>query len=206
MKTYNNFINEGRVVNLDDDNGNFIILMGGPGSGKSMVSKNLINLRNFRIFDVDSERETTAKKLGLDLNKPEENEKILYYTHSSTDPKNRTINLLRTHLNSVDKKLPNIVFDTVGTHIDLIKELITKAKEKGYVCTMIFVNCDLETALYRNSKRERRLADEVVMNYHDRVKKTFDVLFTEYDHVWLVDNNITFTLGKERPNITRKLK
>jgi len=205
MKNYNNFICEGRVINLNDDNGNFIVLMGVPGGGKSLVSKNLINLKNFRIFDVDYEREKTAIKLGLDLNKPENNNKILNYTHSSTNPKNRTIKLLKSLLNSEQKILPNIVFDTVGTHIDLIKELISKAKEKGYVCTMVYVKCDLETALYRNQQRKRRLADEVVIDYHNRVQNTFDILFNEYDNVWMVDSNITLD-SIERPNIIRKLK
>ena len=37
MKSYLTFINEGRVVNFDNpNNGNFIVLMGGPGSGKCL--------------------------------------------------------------------------------------------------------------------------------------------------------------------------
>lgn len=207
MKTYLNFISEGKVVNFDDPNsGNFIILLGGPGSGKSTVSKNLFNIRDAKTFNVDTERELVAKKIGLNLNIPEDNDKILNYTHSSTDPKNRTIKLLRSILTTnTEKHLPNIIFDTVGTHVDLIKELIGIAKSKGYITTMVFVKCDLETALQRNNKRERKLSDDVVIDYHNRVKKTFDTLFPLYDNAWIVDNSLHFNPAK-RQDIVHKLK
>jgi len=208
MKCFLEFINEGKVINFSNPNeGNFIILMGGPGSGKSKIVETLINVKNARIFNVDFEREATAKKLNLNLNKPEDNEEILKHTYSSTSPNNRTIKLLRSTISNSnpDKYLPNIVFDTVGTHVHLIKELISMAKAKGYIATMILINCDLETALERNRKRERQLSDEVVIDYHNRVKKTFDILFPFYDNAWIVDNSSNFD-HKIRRNITSKIK
>jgi len=208
MKNYLNFINEGRVVNFYNPNeANFVILMGGPGSGKSTISNNFINIRNARVFNVDLERESKAKKLGLNLNNPEDNDEILKYTRSSTDPNNRTIKLLKSTLMNSDtnKELPNIIFDTVGTHVDLIKELISLAKEKGYNTTMVLIKCDLETALDRNRKRKRKLSDEIVIDYHNRVKKTFDVLYPLYDNAWIVDNSLDFDTTKRR-DIVHKLK
>ena len=169
-----------------------------------MISKHLINVRDAKVFNVDTEREMVASKMGLDLNKPEDNEEILKYTHGSTDPKNRTVKLLKTSLSS-GKELPNIIFDTVGTHVDLIKELLNLAKSKGYTTTMIYVKCDLETALQRNRQRERTLSDEVVKDYHNRVAKTFDVLFPLYDDAWVVDNSGEMDLVKRR-DIAHKLK
>jgi len=207
MKNYLNFINEGKMINFTDpDGGNFVVLMGSPGSGKSTVFKNLINLRNIRVFNVDTEREMVAKKIGLDLNKPEDNDEVLKYTYGSTDPKNRTIKQLKSLLNNLDSSQPsNIVFDTVGTHVDLIKELLELSRDKAYLTTMIYVHCDIDTALQRNSRRERRLADDVVIDYHERVQKTFDQLFKLYDHVWIVDNSQHFDLTK-RKNIVHQLK
>ena len=207
MKNYLEFITEGKVINFASTEGNFVILMGGPGSGKSKIVENLINIKNARVFNVDFEREATAKRLNLNLNKPEDNEEILKFTHASTSPNNRTIKLLRTTIinSDPDKYLPNIVFDTVGTHVDLIKELISLAKDKGYVTTMVLIKCDLETALERNRRRPRQLSDEVVIDYHNRVKKTFDILFPFYDNAWIVDNSRHFD-PKIRRNIVSKIK
>lgn len=207
MKKYLTFINEDKVVKFTEpDNGNFVVLMGGPGSGKDFISNNFIDLRNIRVFNVDSERELVAKKLGLDLNKPEDNEKILAYTYGSTDPRNRTIKQLKMLLNTTDtSEPPNIIFNTVGTHVDLIKELLELAKSKAYTTTMVYVHCDIDTALERNAKRTRRLSDDVVIDYHERVQKTFDQLFKLYDHAWVVDSSQHLDLIK-RKNIAHKLK
>ena len=70
---------------------------------------------------------------------------------------------------------------------------------------MIYVKCDLETALQRNRQRERTLSDEVVKDYHNRVAKTFDVLFPLYDDAWVVDNSGEMDLVKRR-DIAHKLK
>ena len=207
MKSFLEFITEGKVINLASTDGNFIVLMGGPGSGKSKIVENLINIKNARIFNVDFEREATAKRLNLNLNKPEDNDEILKYTHASTSPSNRTIKLLRTTIinSNPDKYLPNIIFDTVGTHVDLIKELISLAKDKGYITTMVLIKCDVETALERNRRRARQLADDVVIDYHNRVKRTFDILFPFYDNAWIVDNTRPFDF-KIRRNIATKIK
>ena len=189
-------------VELDGDN--LFLLEDCTVLHNSMISKHLINVRDAKVFNVDTEREMVASKMGLDLNKPEDNEEILKYTHGSTDPKNRTVKLLKTSLSS-GKELPNIIFDTVGTHVDLIKELLNLAKSKGYTTTMIYVKCDLETALQRNRQRERTLSDEVVKDYHNRVAKTFDVLFPLYDDAWVVDNSGEMDLVKRR-DIAHKLK
>jgi len=207
IKNYFNFLNENKVVNFSDPkNGNFVVLMGGPGSGKSFISNNLLNLENFKIFNVDSERELVAKNMGLDLNKPEDNEKILAYTYGSTDPRNRTIKQLKSILSGMDSSAPpNIIFDTVGTHVHLIRELIDLAKSKSYTTTMVYVHCDIDTALERNARRARRLSDDVVIDYHERVQKTFDQLFKLYDNVWFVDSTQHLDL-KKRGNIVHKLK
>lgn len=206
MKNYINFINEGKMVNFDNTkNGNFVVLMGGPGAGKSLITNNLINIKDAKVFNVDTERELIANKMGLNLNIPEDNDEILKYTHGSTDPRNRTVKLLRSVLTNTNKELTNIIFDTVGTHVDLIGELIGIAKEKGYTTTMILVKCDIETALERNRQRKRKLADEVVIDYHNRVEKTFDILFTMYDHAWYIDNSDQIDL-KKRKDIAHKIK
>ena len=205
MKKYFNFINEGRVVNVTNKTGNFIMLMGGPGSGKSEISKKFINVENSIYFNVDTEREMMAKKLNLDLSKPEDNYEILNYTYNTTDSKNRTIKLLKLLLSTSKNQLPNIIFDTVGNHVKLMSELIKLAKDSGYNTILVYVKTDINVALQRNINRERKLDNDLVIKYHNSVNKSFDILFPLFDNVWLVDNNDNLDLNY-RLNITHKLK
>ena len=204
MKSYYNFIYENKVINVNKQ-GNFVMFIGGPGSGKSEISKTLINIDNPVYFNVDSEREMISKKLNLDLSDPENNNKILDYTHKSSDSRNRTIKLLKSLLSSERKFLPNIIFDTVGNHLDLIKELINMAILAGYKTTLVFVKTDISIALKRNKKRNRILSDDVVIKYHNLILKSFDILFPLFDDVWIVDNNDILNLVN-RQNIAHKIK
>lgn len=207
IKYINDFLLEGRVVNFDNPNqGNFIIVMGGPGSGKSTISKNLINVRNVKHFNVDDEREMMARKMNLDLNVPENNDKILKITHGSSDSRNRTINLLKTYLKSKKKELTNIIFDTVGNHVELISNLIDLAHNQGYIVTMVYVKCSIEEALKRNSMRKRRLSDDTVIKYHKDVQDTYHILLPKYDNIWTVDNNGELDLIKRKDIVVKENK
>jgi tRNA uridine 5-carbamoylmethylation protein Kti12 len=139
------------------------------------------------------------------LSLPDDNIEILKHTHNSTNPKNRTINLLRTFLTTEHKNNSNIIFDSVGTHVDLITELLNLSKENNYETTMILVRTDIDIAMKRNSERDRRLGDDVVIDYHQRVEQTLDTMFDEYDNVWIVNNNDDIDLAN-RKDITKKIK
>jgi tRNA uridine 5-carbamoylmethylation protein Kti12 len=153
-----------------------------------------------------------AKKLNLDLSNPEDNYEILNYTYNTTDPKNRTIKLLKLLLSNSKNQLPNIIFDTVdlvikgiGNHVKLMTDLINLAKASGYDTTLVYVKTDINIALQRNMNRERKLDNDLVIKYHNSVNKSFDILFPLFDNVWLVDNNDNLDLNY-RLNITHKLK
>ena len=77
-------LKEEKVVGFDKPTNNFVVIAGGPGAGKSFITKNLINLDNVKEFNVDQVRVMTAKKIWGD--KWEENistdagyQKILRY-------------------------------------------------------------------------------------------------------------------------------
>ena len=56
-------LNEEKMVNFDQATNNFVVIAGGPGAGKSFITKNLINLDSVKEFNVDQVRVMTAKKL-----------------------------------------------------------------------------------------------------------------------------------------------
>ncbi len=189
MKSFINFINEGRVVTFRNvKSGNFVVLLGIPGSGKTFVSNNLIDLQNVRIFNVDSERELMAKKMNIDLSNPIGNREILKYTHRQMDPRNRTVRVLKNFLQTT-KSLTNIIYDTVGTHQELMREIVTLANNIGYTTTLIYVKCDLRVALTRNKNRNRVLDDSTIIQYYNIIEESFNDLKSIYDRVWIVDNN-----------------
>ena len=47
---------ESRVVGFDKPHGNFVIIAGGPGAGKSYVTQNFIDLPDYKQFNVDNYR------------------------------------------------------------------------------------------------------------------------------------------------------
>lgn len=154
LKKYKEFINETRVVSFDNEkDGNFVVVVGGAGSGKSFVSSNLLNLRDFKRISVDTFREMLAKKLGLNLGNPKDNTTVLKMTGGSSDPKNPTIKNIKNILGARNN-LPNIIFDAGGSQKGIIKTIAEMAENIGYTTTLVYVKTDLEKALKRNLERE----------------------------------------------------
>ena len=94
---------EAKMVTFNQPNGNFVILAGGPGAGKSYVSQHFIDLDNVKPFNVDNYRVAIAKKLWGNnwkemISTDEGYKKILDLTHTTSDPRNRTIQFLKNFL------------------------------------------------------------------------------------------------------------
>ena len=99
IKRHLDLLIEEKVVNFDSPNNNFVVIAGGPGAGKSFITKNLINLDNVKDFNVDQVRVMTAKRLWGDeweemISTPEGYEEILDKTHTTSDPRNLTVKFL----------------------------------------------------------------------------------------------------------------
>ena len=87
---------EDKMVNFNSPTNNFVVIAGGPGAGKSFITRNLINLDNVKEFNVDQVRVMTAKKLWGDdwqenISTPEGYQKILDMTYTTSDPRNLTV-------------------------------------------------------------------------------------------------------------------
>lgn len=204
---FSEFLNEARTINFTKKYGNFIVMLGTPGAGKGFVVNNLINL-HFKVFNVDNEREMLAKKLGLDLTNPNDNKIIRDITGGTTDPKNRVIRNLKLMLaTSKDKvHLPNIVLDSGGGEPNFISDVIDVCDKVGFDTHLVFVKTKLETALYRNSLRARRLSDEMVKSYHNNVITSFEKTRNLYNHVWIVENDEVYDFSTRPSDKIIKLK
>jgi len=191
LKKFNEFkLFENKIVGFDTPKeGNFVFIAGGPGAGKSFASSNLLNLKDYKYVNVDTFRELIAKKLNLDLGNPNDNMKILDMSYTTSDPRNKTIKHLKSFL-KIPKKGPltNIVFDAGAGQTEVMEVIHGLAKEAGYETTLVSVETDLEVALKRNSERERTLKDEMVIDYHDKVKHSLKKISPLFDNIWVVDN------------------
>ena len=132
-------IREDKVVNFDQLTNNFVVIAGGPGAGKSFITRNLINLDNVKEFNVDQVRVMTAKKLWGDtwgemISTPEGYQKILDMTYTTSDPRNLTVKNLKNFL-SQDRNQPiNVIYDAGGGQEQVMKDVHKIAKRfwNGY--------------------------------------------------------------------------
>lgn len=201
-------ITENRVINFDDTYNNFVVMVGAPGAGKSFVSSNLINLKDYKYINVDIERVRVAKKLGYDIGDPEQNLELLNKTYTTSDPRNRTIKQLKLLLKNQDdnKDKPNIIFDAGGGQIEVMRDVITLAKNVGYTTTMVLVKTSLEISLKRNKERDRTLDDNMVIDYYNKVKIVYDELYNIFDNVYVVKNDKNYDLENRPTDKINKIK
>ncbi len=184
---------ESKMVTFNQPNGNFVILAGGPGAGKSYVSQHFIDLDNVKPFNVDNYRIGMAKKLWGDdwkemISTEEGYKTIIDMTHTTSDPRNLTIKHLKNFLETERTHPTNIVYDAGGGQEEVMKEIIKTAEENGFIVSIVHVVTDIEKALERNLERDRSLPAEMVVDYHDKVKNAVGNLVPYVDNYWVIDN------------------
>lgn len=155
-----------------------VFMAGGPGSGKSFTAMDIFGIdkelkSSFSTFGLkqvnsDSAFETLMKKNGIDpkkLSDIEKNDKELWDKITSGDASS-----IRSQAKAITAKQKSfyeagrlgMIIDGTGHVYDKIKKNKQRAESLGYDTYMVFVNTSLEVALERNSKRDRRLPDELV--------------------------------------------
>ena len=159
-------------------------IAGGPGSGKSFVVKRTTGGLGMKIVDSDPAFEKMLKDAG-------------YSTDiSDLDPTVR--DTIRGKAKAVTKKRRDsfvdgrlgLIIDGTGKDYDKITRQATELKQLGYDTYMIFVNTSLDVALARNRKRDRVLADSMVIQLWNQVQQNLGK-FSQYfrRNLVIVDNN-----------------
>lgn len=202
---------ESRMVGFDNPQGNFVIIAGGPGAGKSFVTQNFIDLPDYKQFNVDNYRVALAKKLWGDswkenISTEEGYNKILALSHTTSDPRNITIKFLKNFLDTERMFTPNIVYDAGGGQRQVMTDVINLAKENGYDVTIVHVVTDLDKALERNLQRDRSLPTDMVIDYHDKVRRVVKDLLPMVDNYWIVDNTKDLQFGERATGSIHRIK
>jgi len=208
ISKYFDFINEVKMINFDKKEGNFVVIAGGPGSGKDFISNNFINLSGYKVFNVDAFRVFIAKKWWGDrwrekISTEDGYDRILKHSHTTSDPRNVTIKFLKQFLKIERSYLPNIVYNAGGGQVDVMRTIHGLAKAVGYETSIIYVEADEKIALIRNKERDRTLPDRMVIDYRDRVEAGKKEMIQLFDNVWSVDNSEYSTNRSIRDNIIK---
>ena len=204
-------LKEEKVVGFESPSNNFVVIAGGPGAGKSFITKNLINLDNVKEFNVDQVRVMTAKKIWGD--KWEENistdtgyQKILDMTYTTSDPRNLTVKFLKQFLSQERNQPVNVIYDAGGGQEQVMKDVHQIAKDVGFNTTLVYVRTPLDVAQQRNQQRPRSLPSDMVAQYHQKVKDNMRNMIPIFDNVWTVDNKEVIDLAARPSDNIEKIK
>ena len=191
-----------------------VFLAGGPGSGKTWVTRGLYGIPNkfnfstagLKLVNQDTELEMLLKKYfgTTDLdNMPEE----LFADITGVDFKGKQIgsssgmrafakDLTRARMEGYVRGRLGVIIDGTGHKYHAIAKRKQRFEDLGYDCYMVFVNTSLEIALKRNLERDRVVPEKIVRDsWHDVQQNLggFQKLFGR--NFLIVDNSKT--LGED---------
>ena len=148
-----------------------ILMMGGPGSGKSYVRESLYS----EIEAIDSDAIKSA--------------------HPDYDPDNPSA-LHAWSSREANKRLhqaidagQDFVYDGTGKAAEKYVQIIQAAHEAGYETLLVYVACNLSTALERNRNRDRKVPEDLVVEFHSRVATSFEIVARYAGGVRVVNND-----------------
>jgi len=182
-------------------------LAGGPGSGKTFVTRNAFGGTGLRQINSDNAFENALKKNNLSLKMPEDEAEARDIVRARA--KSTTSSVLDM---SIKGRL-GMVIDGTGRDYDKINQQVSQLKQLGYDCYMVFVNTSLDVALERNSKRERTVPEYITRKSWTAVQSNigkFQNLFGMSNMV-IVDNNksdeelVTVVMNKVNKSVRRLL-
>ena len=146
MKKLNQILREGVY-----DPGIFkaFFLAGGPGSGKTFVTRAAFGGTGLKVVNSDASFERAMKKAGLSLKMPDAEE---YFRNIVRAKAKMTT---ATQLDTYMQGRLGLVIDATGRDLNVINSQKRMLDQIGYDSYMIFVNTSLEVALERNQNRPR---------------------------------------------------
>lgn len=192
--------------------GQFVILAGGSGSGKGWIKKNLLGI-SAKSIDVDHLKELVLKSDKLrapvdqkhgykvtkkDLKNPDVTSSIHAHVTQKGYDKKQLVNLQK----GIDQTqfLPNLIFDNTLDSIQKLHDLCSLAARLGYRpenIHLVWVVNDYLTALDQNSKRERSVPNEIVMQKHVGVALTMKEIYSSLPSLSAILNgDVWFVFNK----------
>ena len=167
-------------------------LAGGPGSGKTFVTRGAFGGTGLRVINSDNAFESALRKHGLSLKMPEDEAEardILRARAKGVTDKTLDLSL---------KGRLGLVIDGTGRDYDKIKIQNDMLKQLGYDTYMVFVNTSLEVALERNAKRERSVPEYITRKSWTQVQSNIG----KFQNTFGMGNMIIIDNSKDDKELT----
>ena len=180
MKTYKE-LQEG----LNDPNiFKAFFLAGGPGSGKSYVVRKTTGGTGLQVVNSDDAFEIYLKQAGLSQKMPEDE------TDQRDVERARAKRVTDARKGGYLGGRLGLIIDGTGREYDKIAKQSIQLRQLGYDTHMIFVNTSLDTALERNTKRDRTVPENIVVKSWRDVQSNIGKFSQHFKQNFVVvDNN-----------------
>ena len=185
MRKFQQYITEGVY---DPSIFKAFFLAGGPGSGKSWVSKKALSGMGMKVINSDNAFVSKLKREKLTLDFATHNEKEIIARDKIRSKSKRIAGM---QLNMALEGRLGLIIDSTARDVEKISMQAADLRKIGYDIHMVFVNTSLDVALERNRNRPRRLPDAIIINSHKQIQKNMGSLqriFGARNFV-VVDNN-----------------
>lgn len=149
----------------------FVVMVGGPASGKSTVASKLYG--ELPRIDCD---EIKKEHVDYDPKAPH-----IVHEWSSVEATRRVLANLATG--------KSCVFDSTGTNAEKLANFIAIAKSAGMTVEACYVTCALETAIKRNAERARTVNVDMLREKHAAVGAAWIIVKNMVDVAVVVENN-----------------
>ena len=180
-------------------------LAGGPGSGKSFVTRSAFAGTGLKLVDSDKLLEKYLKDAGLSIKMPDSEIDL-------RDPlRIRAKIKTQARLDLYLRGRLGVIIDSTARDVAKIGRLQKLFKILGYDTYMIFVNTSLEVALDRNKKRDRTVPEFITRKSHKEIQSKMGILHKMFTpgNFYVIDNNssekelVTTTLNKAASIVRR---
>tara|TARA_Y100001937_G_scaffold34798_1_gene49729 strand:- start:3160 stop:3825 length:666 start_codon:yes stop_codon:yes gene_type:complete len=160
-------------------------LAGGPGSGKTFVTRRITGGLGLKNVNSDTAFENALKKAGLSLDMPPGEQK------ERDEIRARSKQLTAKRLDLYIMGRLGLVIDSTARDIKKIEVGLHGLKRLGYDCYMVFVNTSLEVALARNAQRDRKVPKDITIKSHEQIQSNIGYLQRIFGmkNFIVVDNN-----------------
>jgi len=162
-----------------------IFLAGGPGSGKSYVTRKVTGGLGLKVVNSDPHFEKLIKAAGLSLSMPDDES-------DSREPLRVRAKVVREKQkkNYLEGRL-GIIIDGTAKDADKLISQSNGLMSLGYDTHMIFVNTSIDVALQRNAERPRSVPEPIVVDYWKAVQNNIGQFSQHFSggRFIAVDNN-----------------